>query len=72
MRAQFPLIQSADVTNGLLLALITTAAGLMVAIPCYGAFNLLVIKVDRIVLDMQRAAADTVAFLDSDYSSKES
>lgn len=72
MRQQFPMIQSADVTEGLLLALITTAAGLMVAIPCYAAFNLLVIKVDRIVLDMQRAAADTLAFLDSCRRSRES
>jgi len=63
MRAQAPLIQSADLMDSLLRAIITTAAGLTVAIPCYAAFNLLVIKIDRIVLDMQRAGSETVAFL---------
>ena len=43
--------------------LITTGAGLMVAIPCYAAFNLLVVKIDRIVLDMERAASEIIAFL---------
>ena len=63
MQQQSPLIQSADVLGGLRKALITTAAGLTVAIPCYAAFNLLVIKIDRIVLDMERAASEIVAFL---------
>ena len=63
MRIQAPLLQSADVTGGLLQAVITTAAGLMVAIPCYAMFNLLVIKIDRIVLDMERAGTEIVAFL---------
>ena len=63
MQQAAPLIQAADVTGGLLRALVTTAAGLAVAIPCYAAFNLLVVKIDRIVLDMERAAAETVAFI---------
>ncbi len=63
MRYQVPLIQSADVMSGLFSALITTAAGLTVAIPCYAAFNLLVIKIDRIVLDMERASTEIMAFL---------
>lgn len=63
MQQEAPLIQSADVMGGMLRALVTTAAGLMVAIPCYAAFNLLVVKIDRIVLDMQKAATETVAFL---------
>jgi len=63
MQQQAPLIQSANVTGGLLKALVTTAAGLMVAIPCYAAFNLLVVKIDRIVLDMEKAAAEAVAFI---------
>lgn len=66
MQLQAPLIQSADVMGGIMLALITTAAGLMVAIPCYAAFNLLVIKIDRIVLDMERAASEIVVFLSSE------
>lgn len=63
MQQQVPLVQSADVLGGLMLALITTGAGLTVAIPCYVAFNLLVVKIDRIVLDMERAALEIVAFL---------
>lgn len=63
MRDQAPFLQSVDVTGGLLRALITTAGGLMTAIPCYAMFNLLVIKIDRIVLDMEQASTDVVAFL---------
>jgi biopolymer transport protein ExbB len=63
MRAQAPLIQTADVMEAMLQAAVTTAAGLTVAIPCYVAFNLLVVKIDRIVLDMERASADVIAFL---------
>lgn len=63
MKMQSPLVQSSDVMNSLMGALVTTAAGLMVAIPCYAAFNVLVIKIDRIVLDMERAASEMIAFL---------
>lgn len=58
------LVQSADVMQGLIRALVTTAAGLTVAIPCTVAFNLLVIKIDRIVLDMHRAGTEILTFLD--------
>mgnify|MGYP002260477271 CR=1 FL=1 len=47
-------------TSPLVRALISTAAGLTVAIPCYVAFNVLVVKIDRIVLDMERVAAEIV------------
>lgn len=63
MQEQTPLIHSADVLGTMMSALITTGAGLMVAIPCYAAFNLLVVKIDRIVLDMERSASEVVAFL---------
>jgi len=63
MQQQAPLVQSVDMADGLLRALTTTAAGLTVAIPSYAAFNLLVIKVDRIVLDMEKAASEVSAFL---------
>jgi len=66
MQREAPLIQSADVIGGLMRALVTTAAGLSVAIPAYVAFNLLVLKIDRIVLDMEHAAAETIAFLAGD------
>ncbi len=60
---QGPLVQSANLVDALLLSLSTTAVGLGVAIPCYGAFNILVIKIDRIVLDMERTRHEMVAFL---------
>jgi len=63
MRAQGPLVQASDYMAGLMQALVTTAAGLAVAIPCYVAFNLLVGKVEKIVIDMERAASDIQAFL---------
>ena len=63
MQYQAPLIQSADVLKGMMHALTTTAAGLMVAVPCYMAFNLLVVKIDRLVVDMERAGSEVVAFL---------
>jgi biopolymer transport protein ExbB len=63
LKTQAPMVQSADVWTALMGALVTTAAGLMVAIPCYAAFNLLVIKIDRIVLDMHRSGSEIIAFL---------
>jgi biopolymer transport protein ExbB len=63
MKAQAPLVQSADVMTGLMQALVTTAAGLAVAAPCYVAFNFLVGKVEKIVIDMERSASDILAFL---------
>lgn len=67
MSDQAPLIQSPNVLDGLLRALTTTAAGLTVAIPCYVGFNLLVIRIDRIVLDIERAASEMRAFLTGEY-----
>ncbi|MBN2302722.1 MAG: MotA/TolQ/ExbB proton channel family protein, partial [Lentisphaerae bacterium] len=65
-----PLIQSIDVISGVMRALLCTAAGLTVAIPCYVAFNVLVIKIDRLVLDMERAASEIVAFLTGELDEK--
>jgi biopolymer transport protein ExbB len=65
MRAQAPLVQAADVMTGLLQALVATAMGLAVAAPCYVAFNFLVGKVEKIVMDMEKSAADMQAFLAS-------
>lgn len=63
MQQQVPLLQSADLLAGLKGALATTAAGLMVAIPCYAGFNHLVVRVDRIVLDMERATTEVISFI---------
>jgi biopolymer transport protein ExbB len=44
-------------------ALLTTAGGLVVAIPSYIAYNYLVSRVQNLVLDMERAANETVQYL---------
>src|SRR6266581_8885625 len=49
-----------DLSGGVWQALICTAAGLAVAIPCYAAYNYLVSRVNAIVLDMEKAAGEIV------------
>ena len=44
-------------------ALLTTAGGLVVAIPSYIAYNYLVSRVQNLVLDMEKAANETVQYL---------
>jgi len=60
-----PLVQIGDLATGLWQALLTTAAGLVVAIFSYIGYNLLVSKVDVITLDMERAAGEILAFFAS-------
>lgn len=63
LRSQAPLVQSVDVTGGLVRALIAAIAGLMVAVPAHAMFNLLAIRIDRIVLDMEQAGSDILSFM---------
>lgn len=49
-----------DLSGGIWEALICTAAGLAVAIPCYAGYNYLVSRVNAIVLDMEKAATEIV------------
>ena len=63
MKLAAPLVQPVDVMSGLMQALVTTAVGLAVAAPCYIAFNFLVGKVEKIVIDMERSSSDIMAFL---------
>ena len=49
--------------GGVWQALISTAAGLALAIPCYAAYNYLVNRVNNIVLDMEKAATEIVNIL---------
>jgi biopolymer transport protein ExbB len=50
----------AELSQGIYLALITTAAGLCVAIPSYIAHNFLVAQIHGIVADMERAGIETI------------
>ncbi len=49
-----------DLSLGIYTALITSAAGLAVAIPCYLAHNFLVARVHALVADMERAGIETI------------
>ena len=57
---------ASDLAGGIWEALITTAAGLSVAIPVYVAYNYLVSRVNSMVLDMERSATEIVDLLKSD------
>ncbi|MCE0483699.1 MAG: MotA/TolQ/ExbB proton channel family protein [Methylacidiphilales bacterium] len=49
-----------DLSQGIYSALITSAAGLTVAIPCFIAHNYLAARVHAIVADMERAGIETI------------
>ncbi len=52
-----------QLAGGIWEALVSTAVGLAVAIPCYAAYNYLVSRVNAIVLDMEKAATEIVGIL---------
>ncbi|HEY2951290.1 MAG TPA: MotA/TolQ/ExbB proton channel family protein [Verrucomicrobiae bacterium] len=60
LEAAKTLATSEMLAAGVWQALICTAAGLAVAIPCYAGYNYLVNRVNAIVLDMERAATEIV------------
>src|ERR1035441_7383928 len=51
-----------QLAGGVWQALLTTAGGLVVAIPSYIAYNYLVSRVQNLVLDMEKAANETVQY----------
>ena len=63
IQANQTLVQTLDLTSGLAEALQCTAAGLAVAIMAFAMFNIVVVRIDRIILDMDQAAADILAFI---------
>lgn len=60
---QAPVVQNLNLTAGLMQALVTTVAGLLVAIPCYAMYALLMVRIERIVVDMETSASEIVAYL---------
>ncbi len=58
-----PLVQSADLTGGLWTALSATALSLILAILAYAGYNLLVSRVESILLDMERSASALMNFM---------
>jgi biopolymer transport protein ExbB len=60
LRAGGPYATLNDLSAGIEGALICAAAGIAVAIPVHAGYNYLVSRVNKIVLDMERAAAEIV------------
>lgn len=56
-------VNPGDLAGGIWEALITTVAGLAVAIPTYVAYNFLVSKVGGFVLEMEKSATDLINIL---------
>jgi biopolymer transport protein ExbB len=52
-----------DLSGGIWEALMTAAAGLMVAIPCYVAYNYLTVRLNAIVADIERGGMEIVQLL---------
>lgn len=58
-----PLVQSADLTGGMWMALSATALSLIIAVLAYAGYNLLVSRVESILLDMERSASALMNFM---------
>lgn len=65
MQREGPFVTSSALAGGVWQALICTAAGLAVAIPCYAGYNYLVSRVNSIVLDMEKASTEILNLLTS-------
>lgn len=67
MQRGAPLIEIGMLSGGLWKALITTAAGLTVAIPLFAAYNLLISRIERLLLDMEFTATEIIHFMNGEY-----
>ena len=56
-------VNPGDLAGGIWEALLTTVAGLCVAIPAYVAYNYLVSRVESIILDMERSSTELINIL---------
>ncbi len=61
--AAFSPITPGDMSGGIAQALITTAAGLLIAIPAHVAYNYFVHRINHITTEMERAATELVNFM---------
>ena len=57
-------LSSTAIAGAVTMALVTTAAALVVAIPCYIGYNYLLSRVNTITLDMEKAAREITAFFE--------
>ena len=65
MQANLPLVQAVDLTAGLSSALVCASAGLAVAVISYIALAIITVRIDRVIIDMEQATADILAFMPS-------
>lgn len=56
-------VSPGDLAGGIWEALLTTVAGLIVAIPTFVAYNYLVSRINNFILEMEKAATELVNFL---------
>jgi len=63
LEQQAPLVHAGNLSGGLWQALISTAAGLSIAIPAYAGYNFLVGRVEAVLQSMERSAAEILVFL---------
>jgi len=63
METQNQFVATVDLAIHIKTALVTTAAGLCVAIPSYLFYNLLVGRIESITLDMEKASSEIIYFL---------
>jgi len=56
-------VEASLVAGGIKIALITTAAGLMIAIPVNIAYNFFVTRIDRLILDMEEGSARILSLI---------
>ena len=61
--ASFHLVSAGDLSGGVWEALLTTVAGLIVAIPAFIAYNYLVNRINGFILEMEKASTELVNFL---------
>lgn len=59
----FHSVSPGDLAGGIWEALLTTVAGLIVAIPAFVVYNYLVSRVNNFILEMEKAATELVNFL---------
>jgi biopolymer transport protein ExbB len=59
------MINASDLSGNIELALITTAAGLCVAIPSYVGYNFLLSRVESFVLEMEKASSEIIYFFNN-------
>jgi biopolymer transport protein ExbB len=72
MQAAGPYAHVSEMAGGVWEALVCTAAGLALAIPCYAGYNYLVNRVNSIVLDMEQSATDILNMVTEELETEES